>query len=215
MKSTGEILKAERLKQDKTLVQLREITKIPEKQLKALEEDDYTSLPPATFAKGFIKLYSEALGLPVDQMLAIFRRDRQEKKKNEIIVGSLDDPNNKQFFRWTPKVTAGAIVATLAIIFLGFCGWQIYKFLLPPKLSIIQPIDNQEVKEGVVEIKGVASENASVYINDQLINLDDKGSFSYRFKLFPGDNVITISATDRRGKKTTLIRHLKLVDKNQ
>jgi len=105
MKSVGQILKKERQKQGKTLNQINRETKIPEKNLIALETDDYASLPPATFIKGFIQIYAKSLDLDEKKLIAIFRRDWQKKEQTKIIPEGLTKPLDGQSSFWNPKTT--------------------------------------------------------------------------------------------------------------
>ena len=63
MKTVGSILKEARTARNITLAQTEEATKIRLKFLKAIESDDYSGLPSLSYAKGFVKNYSEYLGL--------------------------------------------------------------------------------------------------------------------------------------------------------
>jgi cytoskeleton protein RodZ len=44
------------------------------RQIVALEEDDYESLPGATYVRGYLRSYAHYLGLPVEPVLAAFNR---------------------------------------------------------------------------------------------------------------------------------------------
>ena len=85
MKSVGQILKKEREKQGRTILQIYRETKIPEKNLLALEADKYSSLPSATFIKGFISIYAKALELDEKKLIAIFRRDWKKREEAKIV----------------------------------------------------------------------------------------------------------------------------------
>ena len=212
MKTVGEILKQERLKQRKTILQIHKETKVPEKTIKALEADDFTSLPPATFVKGFIRIYAQTLGLEPKKLLVIFRRDWQENKKGEIIPRGLARPLNQSGFSWTPKTTLILVISTITFLFLSYVGFQLARFLLSPKLIVESPLENQKVEKETVEVVGKVNKEASVYVNNQLIETDEEGKFSYQLKLFPGENTIEVKAIDRRGKETLISRKV-IVDK--
>lgn len=215
MKTVGEILKQEREKQDKTILQIHRETKIPQKTLEALEADNFTSLPPATFVKGFIRVYAQTLDLEPKKLLAIFRRDWQESEKGEIVPKGLSQPLNPSGFGWTPKTAFILIISTLGLLFLAYIGLQLTRFLLPPKLSLESPLEGQKIEQEMVKIVGQASKDSSVYVNNQLIETDEEGKFSYQLKLFPGENRIEVKAVDRRDKETLLLRTIEAVDKSK
>lgn len=204
MKTVGEILKSERLKKNKSLLQLHRETKIPQRFLVALEANDFSTLPPDTFVKGFIKIYSQALGLSASQLLAVYRRDREGQEQKEILPPSLSEDAIQKKWHWTPKLTAIIGISMAIVLFLSYLGWQIWSFLAPPKLIVERPVDNQIIKEESTEVVGQTNKDASVYVNDQLVNITNQGKFTYTIKLFPGENRLVITAVNRRGVKTTI-----------
>jgi len=212
MKTVGEILTTERVKQHKTLLQIHRQTKIPLKTLIALEANDFNHLPPTIFIIGFIKIYSQVLGLSSEKLLAIFRRDWQKKDTKEILPLVLKQSANwRTKLRWTPKITGLVLIFAFIALFLAYFGFQLIKLLMPPTLTIEKPLENQEINQETVEIIGQSSPDTGVYINDQLVNTNEKGRFSYQLRLFPGENTLVVSALDRRQKKTTIIRKIKMV----
>lgn len=211
MKTVGEILTTERIKQHKTLLQIHRQTKIPQKTLIALEANDFNHLPPAIFIIGFIKIYSQVLGLSSEKLLAIFRRDWQKKDTKEILPLVLKQSDEQAKLHWTPKITGLVLIFALIALFLAYFGFQLIKLLTPPTLTIEKPLENQEINQETVEIIGQSSPDTGVYINDQLVNTDENGRFSYQLRLFPGENTINVTAIDRREKKTTVTRKVKLV----
>jgi len=213
MKSVGQILKKRRQNQGMTLKQIHQETKIPEKNLIALEADNYTSLPSATFIKGFISIYAKTLDIDHKKLIAIFRRDSQKKEKAKIIPEGLAKPLNEQSSFWTPRTAMILIISLFFTVFLSYFGFQIKKYFSPPKVVVERPLDGEEIEGEIVKVEGKADKDSSVYINDQLINIDEAGNFFYEFKLFSRENSIEIKAVNRRGKETLIYRKIKMVDK--
>ena len=85
MKTVGEILKQTRLQKKITLEEIEKATRIRKKFLIAFEENQLDKLPTFTFSRGFLKNYSEFLGLNENDLIAIFRR--QLKLEESGIVG--------------------------------------------------------------------------------------------------------------------------------
>lgn len=123
MKTVGEILKKTRLAKRLSLKKIAKLTRIRQEYLLALEENRYQDLPSFAYAQGFIKNYSQALGLESRPLLAIFRRDYQERKK---AVFRLPDEGG---FHWTPKLTLLALLIIGIFFFSGYLFWQ-YRSLL-------------------------------------------------------------------------------------
>lgn len=63
MPTMGEVLRESRQRRNLSVEQAEEDTKIRKKYLVALEEDDYSELPPPVYARGFLQIYAEYLGL--------------------------------------------------------------------------------------------------------------------------------------------------------
>lgn len=55
---------------------------LPENQLRALESDDYDSLPPPTFVRGYLRSYARVLGLDDDDIVAAY----------DAVGSAADDP---------------------------------------------------------------------------------------------------------------------------
>jgi cytoskeleton protein RodZ len=60
MKSFGEQLKKERENRKKSLADIAKATKISKIVLTAIEEEQYESLPPLSYIKGFLRIYAGA-----------------------------------------------------------------------------------------------------------------------------------------------------------
>ena len=131
MKTCGQLLKRARLEKGFSVKKVAEGTKIRPQYLRALEKDDYSALPSIISTKGFIKNYADFLGMESKDVLAVFRRDFDEKKaekageKNEEIGQSL-------VFNWTPRWTAILIVGFLVLLFLAYLFWQYQSLVSAP-----------------------------------------------------------------------------------
>ncbi len=73
--SIGQRLKREREARYLTLEKASEITRIRVIFLQALEADDYSALPSAAQARGFLRNYAEYLELDVDEMIAEIQKN--------------------------------------------------------------------------------------------------------------------------------------------
>ena len=71
----GDVLRAARERQGLSLADVAQRTRVPLRQLEAVETGDYASLPSHTYATGFAKAYARAVG---EDEVAIARIVRQE-----------------------------------------------------------------------------------------------------------------------------------------
>jgi len=65
-----------------SLEDIVEITKINKRYLTALEENDYGTLPGATYVKGFVGQYAEALGLDASEVAAKYMKGYRQMESN-------------------------------------------------------------------------------------------------------------------------------------
>lgn len=90
MESIGTYLKRQREMRKVSLEEISQLTKISLKCLKAIEEDDWKSLPGDVFAKGFVRSYSKVIGLNADEAQLQFEEylrtvaDASPEKKDKI-----------------------------------------------------------------------------------------------------------------------------------
>lgn len=82
--SVGEILRRARLHYGQTLPQVSHHLRIRASQLEALELNRSEDLPGRVYAIGFIRVYSEYLGLDGDQMVYLFKHQSHQTKMPEL-----------------------------------------------------------------------------------------------------------------------------------
>lgn len=92
MKSVGKQLEAARAGRNWTPEAAAKVTKIRVEQLLDLERDDFTRFPSPAYARGFVRLYSKALGLDDRRMLAQLdgRLDSEEDELGYVQAPSVE-----------------------------------------------------------------------------------------------------------------------------
>lgn len=209
MRTAGQVLQAVRIQKKQDLVDVARITRIRTQYLEALELDDYRKLPSGTVAKGFIKNYSEFLGLNPEHILAIFRRDFVENQQGQIIPRGMSSPVGNTSL-WTPKTTIIAVMSTILTVFAAYLIYQYHILTGPPPLSVTLPFDNFVTSETTVEVSGVTDPEATLSINDQLVILEKGGRFAFRVPITSGENTLLIVASSKSGKMSTVNRKVVL-----
>jgi flagellar biosynthesis protein FlhG len=76
--TTGEALRAERLRLGQTLEAIVSRTKIRQTYLQAIEEERYEALPPPVFLRGFVREFAACLGLPAEEVARAFLKRREQ-----------------------------------------------------------------------------------------------------------------------------------------
>ena len=204
MQTAGKILKQKRQEKGLSLEEVKKKTKIKQKYLQLLEEDNFEKLPEI-YARGFIKNYAEFLGLSSAKILAIFRRQFKEKQKKPSL---LQKPSEKSFFQITPKKIKKGLILILLILFFSYLFKQ-YQFLTQgPSLIILEPIENKVVFGKEVVIKGKTDPKVRVFINNEEIYPDKNGEFSQEISLSQGLNEVVIFAENFKGKRKTIIKEI-------
>lgn len=75
----GAYIRAQRKRLGMSLDQLAALTKIPRRQLEALEDDRYGDLPGLVFAKGFLRCCARALDLDPDAVIGLLYEQEREQ----------------------------------------------------------------------------------------------------------------------------------------
>lgn len=210
MKTVGFILKEAREKKGLTPSQVESTIKIREKFIIAIENDEFSMLPSPSYAKGFVRNYAEFLGLPIDQTMAIFRRQTSEASKLSLLPKGVTDPLNTPFFQLTPARFLTLIATLLFIVFFLYLGLQYTRVNANPVLTIAAPIDKSIVTQKRITVEGKTNPDATVTINGVSTVVRDDGRFFEQIAIESGVNKIQIIATSRFGKMTTATREVGL-----
>ncbi|MFA4817899.1 MAG: RodZ domain-containing protein [Parcubacteria group bacterium] len=179
-------------------------TKIQVKYLEYLEAGAYEKLPADVYVKGFLRNYSEFLGIDEKILVKLYEKERGIKdnlergkkgKKGNLPVGR--EKINISPFVITPRIIA--ITAVLLLIFGGF--FYLYRevgsFASAPRLVIISPEKNYSTDGNSVEVSGITDRDAKIFINEQPVMVNDEGKFRENLTVQSGTNTVTIRAVNR------------------
>ena len=197
MLTPGQILQKRRLELRKSITHVSQETKIQEKYIKLLESEDYVAFDSNVFISGFIKIYSEYLGLDVDKMLALYRRSAKDIPDSKPTLRNI---KKKVAVDWKKFITPLNLVIVVTVIALGatiFSSIRRYNELqTKPKLEISTPKNNLSTQENQIEIAGTTDKEVEIEINKAKVDVSKEGKFSYNLQLSEGENIITIEATN-------------------
>ena len=82
------LLKNTRLDKEWELEDISKKIKIPVKYLRALEDEQINCFPQEPYCSLIIKDYADYLGLQGQDVLALFRRDFEQKRKSKNVVNT-------------------------------------------------------------------------------------------------------------------------------
>lgn len=206
MSTVSQILSQKRKEQDQTLETISRDLHIKVENLQAIESADWKSLPDPAFVQGFIKTYSEYLGLDSKYMLALYRREYDPKKHPQ----STSIFKKRQTFFLTPTRLATVIFVFIVFVFIVYLFLQYTSILNSPKLIVNNPQDNQTTTVPVTLISGKTEKEATVSIDGEFVAVDQDGNFTKELKLVEGQNIIEIIAAKRLSPKTKVTRIIRL-----
>ncbi len=206
MKTVGSILREAREAKHFTFNEIEAATKIRAKFLEAIEADDYSTLPSQAYAKGFVKNYAALLGIPESTILAFFRRQTQEIGRSAILPKGVAASLNRTWFQLTPGRFLMFLFVGLVGTFLVYLGLQYRQLRSPPGLTIEAPKEDTTVTTKKVDVLGATDADATVTVNGISVLVRSDGKFFDQVTIEPGGNTITVTATSRYGKATTVTR---------
>lgn len=201
MVTAGEVLKTKRESLKKSIQQVSQETKIQERFLEYIENDQYENFDSDVFVSGFIKIYSDNLGLDTERVLALYRRgnghvyDTKNKKSKKI----MPKKGLKSFF--TPKNIAIAITALSLLGILAYIGYEIFLYQNPPEITVTTPKNNITTDDSVLLIEGSVEDSSYITIAEQKIDITEENTFSSKYTLEEGENTIIIKAVKEKTKQ--------------
>lgn len=208
MKTAGELLRETRLKKELTIKEIAKRIKVKSEYLEALENNDFNTLPSATFTKGFLRNYAQDLKLKPETVIAMFRRDFVENETGRIIPKGLVEPINKR----SRTIPINAILIGVAFAsFLAFLSFQLINYFSLPKLEVIQPI-NGETYAKKITVKGKTEQDAVVTINNQKVIVAPEGEFTLDLIFPSGTHSIIVQSTNRQEKTRLIQRTFQITD---
>jgi len=86
MESVGQKLKKAREAKGLSLGEISKVTKLSEKSLVSIENDQFQDLPAPTYIKGFIRLYAQCVGVDANSILEDFRKNQVPETKQVLIL---------------------------------------------------------------------------------------------------------------------------------
>jgi len=113
-KTFGEYLRTERELRTVSMDDVARVTRIHMKYLKALEENDFNSLPASTFIKGFIRSYAKAIGLDEESVILTFEYYQKQQKSAD----SSQSTEKKATLNGSRKLIIILVILILLLIFI-------------------------------------------------------------------------------------------------
>lgn len=121
--SAGQMLRKIRMDKGVTLDEVARTTRITKTYLLALEEDAYEKLPSEAYARGFLRIYSNFLGLPDDEIMSLYQSGSSvvmtESPVSATSGAKLGSVKNRSVKRWFWSIPAVCLAALSGFFLLG------------------------------------------------------------------------------------------------
>jgi len=211
-KTVGRRLKEARRKKRLSIEQVEEATKVRAKYLEAIEADHWKQFPSFIYVLGFVRRYSDFLGLDSRKIAEEFKREfghtprafPLKSQREKLVVNRLII---------TPRLVLGIAAIAVVVLIVGYIIYSVEKFSRAPQLEVTFP-QTEVVTQKDIVIEGNTSSTAIVEINNQLVSVDDAGHFSQAVELTLGVNFYEIKSKSRLGKESTKVLKI-LYEANQ
>lgn len=115
----GDVLRAARLASGKDLASLAHTTRVHERYLTALEQNDFSVLPSRVFSIGYVRAYALALG--IDEQSAI-ERFKAESPDPSVPLQAPAGSEVQDVRRGSPRIMAVAIALVASVV-----GWNVFQ----------------------------------------------------------------------------------------
>lgn len=203
--SVGAMLKEERQVQVRTLAYFARKVNIPERYLKAIEEEDFPTLPGLVYEKHFVHRYAAALRLDPEPLVAqwVVLREGDAKPLTRFV------PRVRRRDLWiSPLFLRRGVISVLFLVASLYVGGRLYAMVAPPSLHIEQPNEGQILREASLTVRGDVPSDATVSVNGQAVAIASDGHFSVPLTLAAGPNTIRIEAGRRYSNSTIIERRV-------
>ena len=213
MSRLGDQLRMQREKKGITLDQAAADTRIREKFLKALEDDDYQSLPGAVYTRGFLRNYAEYLDLDQEELVVLFHQERGIASADPVRTFRPMRPIMHRSLIFTPAVLVPVVVLAGIVLFVGYLYYQFTSFAVAPTLEILEPATDAIAQESPYTLRGrtTPSGRVTVQVFPGPLTLADirpaaDGTFDASVALTAGSNHVVVEVLDQTGKVSRVSR---------
>lgn len=194
----GEYLRQVRIAQQRELSDAASDLSIPVKTLTALEQDDYKSLPEATFIKGYYRTYAKYLKVDASSIIQrfdeIYQNDTGLLPNHALnnspikIMGKLPGSNSDRNKKWFKRLVVGfAVLLAIALAVMAIQNWS------------SSTTNETEITPAESDVQVLSLDNSTVVSGDQL-RLDFKRPTSIHIV----DSTGKVLATGRQAASVTL-----------
>jgi len=203
--SVGAALHEARLAKKRSVTDCAAILKIPERYLRAIEEENLAQLPGLVYEKHFIYRYAFALGLPPAPLVSGWINLRQDSiaPSTQFVA--------RVHWRdlWVSPFFWRRAMAGVAIVLVGaYIGGRLLAMVQPPVLTITSPEEAMTTIERTVVVSGQTEQETKVTVNGEAVSTRRDGSFAVPLTLQLGANTVRVAAAKRYSRTAVIERRV-------
>jgi len=199
MKKVSQLLKEKRIEKGLSIEDVEKEIKIKKVFLEFIEDGKFHDLPSESYALGFVKNYASFLGLPLNTISPLFRREYESDSISVVPeFRRTQHKFNKSIFT-NPKIFFALFIVFVISLYIFF---QYSSLIFSPKLIVVTPKENLISDKNVVEVTGKTDQYNTVFVNGDEAYTTLQGTFKKSVYLFSGEQKISVVAKNRVGKET-------------
>jgi len=184
-----------------SIERLSEITDIPERFIKAIIDENISSLPSSPYIRGYLVRIAETLNLNGNELWTIYKENLDLKSSG----GKDKLPHNR--FELKPFKKRNVILICVAVAVLIFLAFKIDTLLGVPNIEISNPpTDNMIVSSSTIDLRGQIDLKDKLTINNEEVSTDSNGYFEKQFSLEAGINSVEFKVKRLLGKEISIVR---------
>lgn len=191
-----------------SLEKLAQLTGISERFLESIIHEQKNKLPSAPYMRGYFSRIASILNLDGDALWKEYQLAHEENKKPQKIKKAYNINANDWIKKATNTRTLIAIGVILGILLVVV--WRGPAFIGKPTLALENFGDNISVSTSTFVVRGKIDPKNQITINDEVVVLDDGGTFEKNFTLTPGFNTFNFKVKGILGKELDITKQVYL-----
>ena len=100
------------------------------------------------------------------------------------------------------------LASFILVLVFGYGFVKAWPLLRGPEIQLSSPTKSQTTPDGFITISGKALHTQALALNGGTLLIDEQGNFSTTVLLPTGGSILTLTATDRFGRSTSLRRNV-------
>jgi cytoskeletal protein RodZ len=133
--SLGDELRRRRQEQGVELSEISESTRIGIHFLRAVEQNDFKSLPGGLFTRSFIRTYARYVGMDEDLAIQLYFQQTGQGRQEQHDFNNHALPSVTRSTTWINLIIASTVL--IVLVYGGFAGWHYWKRAKPNETSAL------------------------------------------------------------------------------